>query len=171
MLWNYKTYSCAGDIFTNLVDSTVSMIKFTAFRSLTRKKDRKPKSQKCNKFKLYFSNHLCDQIWLFHHHNKIFKKWTGASKIKVLLRTIHNKSFMTTSIRYWQHFHLLINHNESYMMYVWKLVVKEHLRNTNLSNHTQRWHTIVHYNDQWQHKTSFLLFEHSQKKINRSVSR
>lgn len=40
MLWNYKTYSCAGDIFTILVDSTVSMIKFTAFKSLTRKRKR-----------------------------------------------------------------------------------------------------------------------------------
>jgi len=36
-------------------------------KSHKKKKDSTPKSQKCNKYKLYFSNHRCDQIRFFHH--------------------------------------------------------------------------------------------------------
>lgn len=91
MLWNYKTYSCAGDIFTILVDSTVSMIKFTAFKSLTRKRKRAHPNHKSA------INTSCTSPTITVIRSGLFfsiintrkKKCTGVFRIKVLLWTIN----------------------------------------------------------------------------------
>lgn len=91
-------------------------------KSHKKKKESTPKSQKCNKYKLYFSNHHCDQIRVFFPSliQEKKKKCTGVFRIKVLLWTI-NKWI----IHDYQHqiltvfFFLLIILSKYYMIQAW----------------------------------------------------